>query len=412
MVFYSRRSILRTSAVSVGVLAAGCSTEKRTDSQSDDDRRNQSSSRDEILPPGSPLLEPNGEWPLPRFDTGNTASNPDGTGMQTGTEYWRLTVNGGGPATVANGTLYNTARIRDQDGTYLTCRNPATAGIETSSRAGRSATQPIVTNNRVFVTSGNSLFCFDSETGKQQWRRFANREIVSRPMVHDGIVLINIGISIHAYDTVSGDELWQYKLWQYNMNQDSNSIPAVGGNRVFISSGWGLHAIEFLSGNEVYTVPGEMDSGETPVYHGQTIYVMNSNNELIAANASDGTIRWRIPVQSVEDPPVVTRDVVYIRTADEIIALDSEDGSIISSGPSKVRRLMGLVGDVLYGIGSGDLFALDVANDLRQLWTLSTGSVRMEDVGGPARVSHVTPIDGAVYMNARDGFYGVGPRAD
>jgi len=64
-------------------------------------------------------------------------------------------------------------------------------------------------------------------------------------MVHDGIVLINIGISIHAYDTVSGDELWQYKLWQYNMNQDSNSIPAVGGNRVFISSGWGFMLLNF-----------------------------------------------------------------------------------------------------------------------------------------------------------------------
>jgi len=67
---------------------------------------------------------------------------------------------------------------------------------------------------------------------------------------------------------------------------------------------------------------------------------------------------------------------------------------------------MGLVGDVLYGIGSGDLFALDVANDLHSFGR-SRPVARMEDVGGPARVSHVTPIDGAVYMNARDGFYGL-----
>lgn len=398
------------------MVAAGCSG-----SQPDDPEPSNGNEEKRSQPPGSPPLDPSGEWPFPRYDAGNTGSNPDGRGLRDGTQYWRF--DEGEAPVFANGTLYNTS-----DGSVL-YRDPATAVIETrtKSRDAISESRPVVADGKVFANISSKsdagltileTFCFDATTGEQQWKRPI--ELYSGSLlVHDGIVVTNNDSFVWAFNADSGEELWEFDL---NYDTSRYSGMAVGDGKVFVSSSAGLHAIELISGEEAYTVERDLDSGgtlrrSTPVVNDQMIYVKNSDEELVAFDTQDGTIHWRTPTSGFDGQPIVTDDVVYVCTETELRVVDSKDGSIINSYPPIIRRPMGLVGDVLYGTAQqssgrklGTLHALDVANDFESLWTLRTDGKTVEDDGNPANIRSITPVNSAVYVSAVDGFYGIGPK--
>lgn len=402
----SRRSVLQTATTGIGLLGTGCLSSKTdegaTPSWTVDERV-------DTTPPGAPALEATGEWPSYRFDARNTGANSDGTGVRNGTEYWRL--NAGGPATIADGTLYNIAS-RDRETKTLTYRDPATASIKTSSNLVEYGVShpPVVGDGRVFVTTYVEVFCFDAQNGEQQWRGPAMNGIQGRPTVHEGRVFVNSGGSgdvrpqLRAFEAASGDE-----LWHYDTGDETKSTPAVDEGRVFISSAGGLHALDLASGEEEYVVDTVAEPWATPVVNEGAVYTVGaveSGYELVALDTANGTARWRVNVETTA-PPVVTGEVVYALTGEGLTALDNADGTVLSSTPREVRP-MGLVGDVLYAAGDGTVYALDTANELESLWSLRTAEVQISDTVG-RHVYHVTPVNGAVYVSARDAFYGIGP---
>ena len=425
----SRRSVLQTAATGIGLLGTGClssSDANRPTSTRGDTRTPTSTKTDEgatpswtvdervdTTPPGTPALEPTGEWPSYRFDAGNTGANPDGTGVRNGTEYWRL--NAGGPASVADGALYNIAS-RDRETRTLTYRDPATASIKTSSNLVEYGVShpPVVGDGRVFVTTYLEVFCFDAQSGEQLWRGLQMDGIQSRPTVHDERVLVNsggsknIGPHLRAFDATSGDELWRYET-----GSNSDSTPAVADGQAFISSEGGLHAIDIASGEESFIVPSVAAQRSSPVVHDGTVFAVSDDatgeideDELVSIDAEDGTERWRVPV-GTDSPPVVTNEAVYAFVEDGIAALDRTDGTVQASSFLQARPVA-LVGDVLYTVRDGRVYALDVANGLDSLWSLTTEEVQVSDEILRA-VLHVTPVDGAVYVSASDAFHGIGP---
>ena len=67
-----------------------------------------------------------------------------------------------------------------------------------------------------------------------------------------------------------------------------------------------------------------------------------------------------------------------------------------------------MVGDVLYAERGGRLYALNTTKELEELWSITTEEVQVSDTVGRI-IYHVTPVDDAVYVSARDAFYGIGP---
>lgn len=415
----SRRSVLHTTAVGLGVFLAGCSnTSERSsdddnigDGDNDDnvDDGDNKEDQQEMQPPGSPPLDASGAWPSPRYDAGNTGANPEGVGVKNGTTYWQLEA--GESATFADDTLYNTTSDA------LTYRDPATAEVETHINLDGPHRSPVVRNNHVFVIDSNQMRCFDAETGEMLWSGPELERITGVPTVHEGIVVVNASdyktdhSHLRAFDAAKGEELWRYDL-----DHRSRSTPAVGNNRVFVSSEGGLHAIELESGEEAYTVTEAIDSPHAiPVVNDGIVFAINPDSKLVAADTSDGTVHWQHPASfGLRNPsPVVTEEVVYAASphGDRITALDSRDGSVISSNSLPESHLpLGLVGDVLYTAGEGTLSAFDTENGLEFLWSLETGGLMSYEDAAPPRINGITPVDGAVYVSARDGFYGVGPQ--
>lgn len=365
-------------------------------------------------PPGSPALRPTGTWPAPRFDSGNTGWNPDGEGLRDGTTYWRL--NAGGPASVAGGTLFNTFG-RNRETTALTYRDPKTARVEKRMDLVQYgvADPPVVGDDRVFVNTFVEVFCFDSTSGEQVWRGPKMDGVGGQPTVQGDLVLVNgggfrdVGPHLSAFDVSNGDE-----MWRYDIGRDSGSTPAVADGRVYVSTADGLHAIDLATGEPSFTVPEVASQGISPVVDSGTVFANTGKYaaggpELVALDATDGTRRWRVPVD-IAGIPVVTDDVVYAAVENRIAALDRTDGSVRTRSTPQASPV-GLVGDVLYATRKGTVYAFDVANEMEKLWAITTEEVRIQDTIGRT-VYHVTPVDGAVYIAARDAFYGVGPTTD
>jgi outer membrane protein assembly factor BamB len=393
-----RRAVLRTAAAGFAALSAGCAS---SFSETDE--------RVDARPPGDPPLDPGGAWPAYRFDAGNTGANPDGEGLREGEAHWRL--NAGGAATVADGRLYN-VYDRDRATATLTVRDPATAATQSRTSLVEYGVNgpPVVGADRVFVTTFDEVIAVDP-AGGELWRGPKMDGIRARPTVHDGRVLVNSGgfedspAHLRAFDADGTQR------WRHDHAGDASGTPAVAGGHAFVVTDAGLHAVDLASGEELFSRSDVASRDGTPVARDGAVYVVDSPDErprLVALDAADGTTRWTASVEPGlrNAPPVATADAVYARGADGLLALDPADGSVVAS-TDRVARPVGLVGDVLYAAADGTLFAFDAA-DLTRRWSLTTEEVTIQDTVGRI-VHHVTPVDGAVYVDARDAFYGVGP---
>jgi len=362
--------------------------------------------RVEREPPGSPALPASGSWSQPRFDAGNTAYNPDGAGLRDAEEYWRLRPSGSGA--FADGSLFNITTYENGQ-SALTRRDAGTAAVESSTPlvSYGISSPPALVDDRAFVTTFVEVFCI--ENGSVLWRGPRMDGIQAAPVVGDGAVFVNSGgfdavdPHIRAFDTASGDE-----RWRYDTDSETKSTPAYADGVVYTVASDGLHAVDATSGERVFREPAAAERWTTPVVADGQIYVAVSADEagkLLAMDASTGEVQWRAETTGV-DPPVVADGTVYVDTGEGVAALAASDGSqqttLGSSGVPLAR-----VGDTVFVDDNATLRALDAEGGVR--WAHDTPQVRIADTGGSA-IYGITPVDGVVYVSARDGFHALGPR--
>lgn len=427
-----RRQILRALAVGSGFGLAGClggsddpgtttegppsttaSPTTTADPTTEDETTPGTAGPDERVttaPPGTPALSPAGEWPTYRFDAANTGYNPDGTGVRDARRYWRLRP--AGTPSVSDGVLFNLSAY-DRDATALARRDPATAEV-------RSATElvgygvnspPTVVGDRVFVTTFIEAFCVAADRDDVIWRGPEMDGIHGSPTVADGAVFVNssgfksVSPHLRAFDAATGAE-----RWRYDTGSESKSTPAVADGRVFVNGRDGLHAVDAATGERLYAVPETGGRWASPAVSDGTVYVVanrREENELFALDAADGSVRWRYRSPELgSEPPVVGDGRVYVSGEDGVVALDADDGTAVTT-VGRFGRPVARVGDVVYAVGDGTLYAMDADGD-GQLWSYRTEEVQISDTIGRI-ISGVTPVDGAVYVSARDAFHGLGP---
>ena len=367
--------------------------------------------RETRTPPGSPSLESRSKWPAFRFDAANTGYNPDGTGLREAEQYWRLAPTSS--ASLNAETLFSVSS-GDEDSKSFTRRDPATNDIRSRTQLVQYGVNapPTVVGDRVFVTTFVEVFCLAANRDAVVWRGPEMDGIQAPPAVADGTVYVNSGgftstpPQLRAFDAATGDE-----QWRYDTGSRAYTTPAVANDRVFIASNDGLHAVDAASGERSYLVEDVGRERATPVVSTDSVYIISrgerTNDQLVTINVADGSVRWRERFSDLgRRPPVIANDLVYVGTESGVAALDAATGrkatSIGGSG-SPVAR----VGEVLYTTGEGTLFALDVTGG-SQLWSHTTEQVRIQDTVGRT-IAGVTPVSGAVYVSARDGFHGFGP---
>lgn len=419
----SRRRFLRTVTPTAGLLCAGCigkdpqsssteyeETPTERPGEHEETTTERPDEREETEPPGDPPVDSAGRWPEYRFDSGNTGYNSEGEGLRDGMQYWRLRPSS--TASLVDGTLYNLAGY-DEEGGALTRRNSSTAAVESATPLVQYGVSgpPTVRDEHVFVNTFIEVFCLAASEDERLWQGPEMDGIQGNPAVSDGAVFVNSGgfksvsPQLRAFSVDDGQQ-----LWRYDVDSETKSTPAVADGRVFVVASDGIHGVDAATGERLFHVPEAGNRWTSPAVADGTIYstVRGENEEtVVAVDAADGTVRWRSAVTEMGgSPPVVANDEVYVRIDGEVVALDPDDGSRL--------RTIGLrsvpvarVGEVLYGVDDGIIKAYDVDGE-GQLWSHRTESVQVADTVGRS-ISGVTPVDGAVYVSARDGFHAFGP---
>jgi outer membrane protein assembly factor BamB len=344
----------------------------------------------------------------------------EGRGLRDGAAYWRIDggevpywrfEGGGAPATDGE-RLFNVAKGPEGD-VFLARRDPRTLAIASRTEfewAGEVIHPPTVAGDRTFLTRFESVICFATDRDEVLWRGPTMDGISGAPTVHDDTVLVATGgftgvdPQLRAFATEDGEQ-----LWRYDGGTDAGT-PAVADGTAFVGGSDGVHAVDLATGERRFRAPDVTDDLAAPIVaDGTVVSTYDLLGMVVALSADDGTVLWRHAAET-DRPPVVAEGEVYVDTGTEegTVALDLEDGSVrrtFDGGGAPVAR----VGDVLYTASNGVLRALDV--DGSHLWTHATERVQVDDMIGQG-ISGVTPVDGAVYVAARDGLHGIGPRPD
>lgn len=399
MTEFSRRELLRAGAAGSSVAVGGCLGTVFGDDEGLPD------------PPGSPALDPSGEWPMPRFDAARTACNSDGEGLRSGAVYWML--DAGHAVSMADDLLYNLTPM-GTGRTDLTRRAPGTAERRAGVRASKRVPDhpPTVGGGRVYFTDGWRVHSYDADSGEREWRT-EKLEDANSPVVADGSVFFT------GRREADGELFVQSRAaaggtvrWEERVPRDSHSPPALGPETVFVDHGTGIRAFDRATGEPQFSTAYERNIHSPPTVSDGGVYVVvhpyPGAVSLLKLDAKTGEEEWEVPVGS---PFVVGDDELYVRRAHRVVALDKADGRETTTTTLDAAPVAAS-GPILYATqaDSRSLYALDREKELEQRWSVTIPEMPPNALDSKGFLS-VTPVDGAVYVWNGSALVAIGPEA-
>ncbi|MFC6722267.1 PQQ-binding-like beta-propeller repeat protein [Halovenus amylolytica] len=262
-----------------------------------------------------------GELRMSRYDPGNTAYVPDGTGPTDDvTEEWSFTADSSiwAPPAVVDGTVYTATG----DGIVYALRD---GDEEWSFEANEGVmTTPAVVDGRIYVAEGwlldgstpeqTTIYALDAADGEMEWE-FDPQEQARIPAVVDGTVYASAGETVYALDATDGDE-----EWTFDVEGRAASLPAVADGTVFVATTEStvIYALDADTGDERWSVTPTGDEGSfvgAPSVSEETLYLVFSDGStatLHAIDTADGEFRWEFEFAGTSAWPAVSEDLVLV----------------------------------------------------------------------------------------------------
>jgi outer membrane protein assembly factor BamB len=189
---------------------------------------------------------------------------------------------------------------------------------------GTGWSSPIVWGNRVFLTAATSEQPMKQpRTGvdfgndyiaelRAQGLTMAEAELIADARDTEFRDQISIRLVLYCVDLESGELLWDRTIYEGNpavgrhlKNSFASETPVTDGKAVYAYfAHQGLYAYDF-DGNRLWATPLmaypvflELGGGASPALHGDSIYILNDNNEasfIAAFDKHDGRELWRTP---------------------------------------------------------------------------------------------------------------------
>ena len=233
---------------------------------------------------------------------------------------------------------------------YTTSEAPDTAYLKwVSDDIGAvSSSSPVLANGKVFINTGDSLTCLNESTGAVLWSENINASSVwgawQSPAYHNGSVFIATD-QIYCFNETGGSP-----LWTYDMPHDAcNGGVTVADGKVIAGDWDGSHyyCVDENTGaqNWVFTVSGYAQG--TPAYADGKVYFTSweyVGDHTYCVNAETGEQIWHQDGLNLDTcgSPCVADGKVFVTTYNfegygELIALNATDGSLVW-GPMQIER--------------------------------------------------------------------------
>lgn len=241
------------------------------------------------------------------------------------------------------------------------------------------------TYSTVIAVSGNGTIVCLNLNGDELWRKELNLPVRSQPTVYQNILyLLTANNQLIAFNTKTGNEVWQYKgmsaqtnlmgmgvpalykeyavipfsngevitfntsdkeaLWSeylsasrsFNQISDLTHIlaaPVIENGIVYLIGNAGkMGAYHLENGENIWTLP--MGGANTPVISGNTLFIINNKNILTAINKHTGKVYWNTPLISHDDeenaswkgPLLVNDNAIIVSSNGDVIFVDAKSG--------------------------------------------------------------------------------------
>lgn len=203
------------------------------------------------------------------------------------------------------------------------------------------------------------VYALNSSDGSVAWQIKAAGEVLSRPVVSDGLVLVHTSNGIlQGLDQNSGAVKWSVNLDVPALSLRGESAPAtafgaaiVGGDNgrvsaVILNQGqiiWQQRISQPTGATEIDRLA---DIDMTPIVDNGVVYALAYNGNLSALDLRSGQILWKREIGSVKDMVVDAGRIYLVDQDDRVIALSTEGGVTIWRQSDLLHRI--LTSPVLY----------------------------------------------------------------
>lgn len=269
-----------------------------------------------------------------------------------------------------------------------------------------------VDGEALFVGSEKAqLYALNTADGSLIWRVTVAGEVLSNPVVSDGLVLVNTGNGmLQALDRQTGDIKWTVNLEMPALSLRVESSPVVAHGAAIVGSSNGrINAILLNQGQFIWqqriAQPGGAteisrlsDIGATPVISDDVVYAIAYNGSLAALDLRSGQIIWRRDFGSVTNFVIENRVIYLVDRDDRVIALERDGGGVLWTQNDLLHR--GLTAPVIY---QGNVVVGDSEGYLHWMDISDGHFVAQNKVSGSGLLSAPQVVNSNLMIQARNG---------
>ncbi len=198
---------------------------------------------------------------------------------------------------------------------------------------------PTVTDDLVcFGSAGGVLRCLDKKSGAEKWSFRSRSEITASPIVAgDKLYFSSLDDRLYALSMRTGQKIWSYYRSAYQTVTPRLTVsPAYSDNRIYnLFSDGVLVCLAADTGKELWTkkVEKNFDSVDktrrTPLVRNGLTYIIDDKNDILALNGENGELKRTYNVIKAYDFVFTGKKTLVIVGSDQIVAIDSVNGSIL-----------------------------------------------------------------------------------
>jgi len=223
---------------------------------------------------------------------------------------------------------------------------------------------PICDGESVYISSSdNKTFALNAKNGEINWIHYGISKSLAifgsaQPVFYNDILIVSYSSGeIYAINKKTGEVLWTQDL---NMNQvynsdfflnDVDATPLIKDDVVYaIGNGGLMKAMSLKNGEDIWkkSIASVVDFWLA----GDFLFVINSDNKLLAIYKKTGGVKWQVQLPDFKNPKKIATKFNYIgiiMAGDKLIA-SREDGDlfIISPFDGKIEKTFSLNKKVLH----------------------------------------------------------------
>lgn len=203
------------------------------------------------------------------------------------------------------------------------------------------------------------VYALNTKDGSIAWQTKAAGEVLSRPVVSDGLVLVHTSNGmLQGLDQASGVVKWSVNLDVPSLSLRGESAPATAFGAAILGGDNGrVSAVMMNQGQIIWqqrisqpTGATEIDRladvDTTPIIVNGVVYALAYNGNLAALDLRSGQIIWKREIGSVHDMIVDAGRIYLVDQDDRVVALSTEGGVTVWRQSDLLHR--NLTSPVLY----------------------------------------------------------------